>query len=420
MSLRAQMKGVATGELRVSDLLDHLLEQIGQREPSVNAFIFLDHDAVRAEAQRIDALPGGAAKGLIFAAKDNFDTVDMPTGYGSSLYTHNQPARDASSIALLRLEAGLLLGKTVSTEFAHVYPGKTSNPYNSAHTPGGSSSGSAAAVAAGMVPFAFGTQTTGSVIRPAAYCGIVGFKPTWGDVNFAGVMANSPSFDTVGLMANTVDDVTVVWQLLTGQTLAPLSMPALTNCRIGYCQTPWWDDVTAEAQASTDNAAAALSSAGAQVIDFDDLGAFDDIVQLQGQVSGFEFSRVMAHERLHSLDQLSADLRDGRMQTGLDTTHAEYTTARQRLDVARVRLDEAFDAVDFVLTPPGPGAAPEGLRRTGPATFNLPWTTLHTPCVTVPAFANDAGLPVGLQVVGKRYTDAATLGYADAVRAFFA
>ena len=418
MSAREMGQAIAAGETTPSKLLEQHLEIIAQREPQVLAWKHLDRDGARARARVLDGAPvAGPLHGIPFGIKDNIDTHDMPTGYGSAIHEGHRPARDAACVAGMRLAGANPLGKTVSTEFAHRAPGATRNPHDASHTPGGSSSGSAAAVACGMVPIAFGSQTTGSVIRPAAYCGVVGYKPTWGLFNPSGMLANTPSFDTLGVMARTVEDIALVRRALLDDSLPELAPAALAGVRVGLCRTPFWDRASADAQALLADAAAALQRHGVTISDFDDAGAFDGLEPANLVVSGYEFARTMSHERLFALDRLSEVLRDGRMADGLRDTYAAYVAALQRLERARLQLDQAFDAVDFVLTLPAPGAAPAGLAFTGSADFNMPWTTLHTPAVTLPIARDAHGLPLGVQLVAKRYHDGPLLDFAHTVLA---
>jgi amidase len=418
MSASAMAQAIAGGTSTPSALLEQHLEIIAQREPQVLAWIHLDRDGARARARTLDAAPAaGPLHGIPFGIKDNIDTCDMPTGYGSAIHAGFRPARDASCVAAMRLAGANPLGKTVSTEFAHRAPGATRNPHDPTHTPGGSSSGSVAAVACGMVPIAFGSQTTGSVIRPAAYCGVVGFKPTYGQFNPSGMLANTPSFDTLGVMARAVEDIALVRRALLDGSLPAFAPAPPAGVRVGVCRTPWWDQASADAHTLLEDGAAALARAGAVVSDFADNGAFDGLEQANLAVSGYEFARTLAHERLHAFDRLSAVLRDGRMADGLRGTYADYVAALQRLERARLQLDQAFDAVDFVLTLPAPGAAPAGLAATGSAIFNMPWTSLHTPAITLPVARDRHGLPLGLQLVAKRYRDDPLLALAHTVLA---
>jgi len=418
-----QINDVQAGRLRVREIVESLLECVDRNEPDVRAWAHLDRNALiqLADYQDRERAAGRASNqplhGLVFAVKDNFDTCDMPTAYGSTIHAGCQPFRDASCVATLRMGGAALMGKTVTTEFAHVYPGATGNPFNPKHTPGGSSSGSAAAVAAAMVPFAFGTQTTGSVIRPAAYCGVVGFKPTFGDVNVTGVLPNAPSFDTVGMFARSVADVAFVHGTLLDIDVNSFDPLPVSGLKIGLCRTPWWDRADDVARQSLEDASDILQSAGATITDFDPPGVFDDLETLSQVVSGFEFSRTIAHERRLAESELSADLREGRMRSGLNTRYEVYADAQRRLRAARDRADHAFESVDLVMSLPAPGPAPLGLRRTGDAVFNMPWTTLHTPALTLPAFSSDDGLPMGIQLSAKRHSDrrlmAQTLAVAD-------
>lgn len=420
ISLRNQIRAVVEGHCSVKFIVEELLECIDQQEAHIQAWSYLDRAAILQKADDLDRGSALPARGLIFAAKDNYDTHDMPTAYGSPIYQNHQPGRDASSIASLRIAGALLLGKTVTTEFAHVYPGATHNPWNVEHTPGGSSSGSAAAVASGMVPAALGSQTTGSVIRPAAYCGTVGYKPTYGVINVSGMLANAPSFDTVGLFTRSVDDAGVVLSLLVGDPIKPIEPISIKSMRIGFCRTPYWDRADAEAHSLLEQAVRELESQGAIISDFDGAGAFDDLLAIHQLVSGYEFARTLAHERLYAApDQLSDDLRYGRMQTGLDTDYDQYVTAQKKLQSARQLMDQAFADIDVVVSLPAPGAAPQGLRKTGDAIFNMPWTAMHTPVMTLPSFKSASGLPMGLQVSAARYHDQHLLSCASAITQVF-
>lgn len=417
--LYEQIAAVADGQLTVTAIVEELLEQIEQKDTTVQAWSYLDRNTVLKQATELDRGPALPARGLIFAAKDNYDTHDMPTAYGSPIHTGHQPGRDAASVASLRIAGALLLGKTVTTEFAHVYPGPTRNPWNPEHTPGGSSSGSAAAVASGMVPAALGSQTTGSVIRPAAFCGTVGFKPSYGVINASGMLANAPSFDTIGIFTRSVDDASVMYSLLTGEPITALETAPVKSMRIGFCRTPYWQRADEEARVITEQAADTLARAGAHVTDFEAADVFAGLSELNQQVSGYEFARTVAHERLYAADQLSDDLRDGRMQTGLQTRYAEYIEAQKKFQIARQKLDAAFADIDIIIGLPAPGAAPVGLRRTGDPIFNMPWTTLHTPAMTLPLFRAANGLPIGLQVCARRYHDQHLLRCASGIAELF-
>ncbi|MEM7404937.1 MAG: amidase [Pseudomonadota bacterium] len=416
MTATEAVAAVARAETTVEALTARALERIAERDGDIQAFKHVDPDYTLAAARAADLrAERSPLAGVLVAYKDNIDTAALPTGYGSPIHEGVQPARDAACVALMSLAGATTLGKTVTTEFAHRHPGATANPWHTGHTPGGSSSGSAAAVANGLAPIAFGTQTTGSVIRPAAYCGVIGYKPTFGDINVTGVLPNTPSFDTVGIMARAVDDLVLARRALMDASLPALAAPEAKTLKFAICPTPFWDEASADMQQLVEDTARALERAGATRVDFDENGAFVDLVKANVAVSGYEFARTLAYERLHAMDRLSPILRDGRMTDGLTHTHADYVAGQRRLAAARVQLDGAFDAVDFVVTPAAPGAAPAGLGHTGSANFNMPWTSLHTPAITLPLRRDSAGLPLGLQLASRRYADDTLLAAARTV-----
>ena len=402
---------IHTEKFSALDAVEACLANTAHLEGDVKAWIHLDADGARQRARDFDDMARSDPRrqrlmaGVPVGLKDNIDTADMPTAYGTGIYTDARPFRDAACVAQMRLAGANPLGKTASTEFAHRHPGATRNPWELNHTPGGSSSGSAAAVAAGMVPVALGTQTTGSVIRPAAYCGVFGYKPSFGDINVSGVLANTPSFDTVGIMARCVDDLLLVRRAILDESVSPAPVPDPQSLRIGICRTPYWDEAEADMKQLLEQAGADLERAGASVFDFHDQGAFVSLDEANITVSGYEFARTLAFERMRHYDKLSPVLREGRMADGLRVTYAEYAAAQRRLAESRTQLDHAFHNVDFVITPPSPGAAPAGIEFTGSATFNQIWTSMHTPAITLPISRNTAGLPLGLQIANSRYED---------------
>lgn len=414
---------IAAGKTTPTKVLHEHFALIDEREHEVHAWTVLDREAALEEAQQLEC--GMSAQGLMhgvpFGIKDNIDTADLPTEYGSTIHTAHQPGRDATCVAGLRLAGGIAMGKTVCTEFAHRAPRATRNPWNVAHTPGGSSSGSAAAVACGMVPIALGTQTTGSVIRPATYCGVIGYKPTWGEFNISGVLANSPSFDTLGVMARSVEDIVLVRRALLDESIPTLAASPVAGARIGVYRTPFWDQADETTQKLLDDASTALQKAGATIVDFDaqDGDALDGLDQASVEVSGYEFARTLNHERRVAYDALSDDLRDGRMADGLNCRYEDYVAALQNIERARARMDDALSAVDFLITPAAQGAAPKGHARTGSAVFNMAWTTLHTPALTLPIASDKQGLPLGLQLVSKRHSDDRLLAFSAAVFSLF-
>jgi amidase len=412
LSARETAREIAAGRLSAEALVAACLDRIATSEPVVGAWHHLDRDAALAAARRCDAMaPRGPLHGLPIAVKDLIDTSDMPTGYGSAIYEGHRPAADAACVALARGAGAVVLGKTVTTEFACFTPGKTANPHNPRHTPGGSSSGSAAAVAAGMVPLAFGTQTAGSVIRPASFCGIVGFKPSFGVIPRAGAKMLADSLDTIGTMARSVADAAFFAGVVGGRpALRDIAMPARPP-RFGFCRTAMWEEAEPLTEAALSTARVALERAGAAVDDIAVAPEHRTLTAAQETVMGFELVRGLADERLRHSAELSprlGQLLDVGMTVGADA----YDAACAETALARAALDRFFGACDAMLVPAAPGEAPEGLGYTGNPVFNRMWTLLGVPCVTLPAFWSDAGLPVGIQLVGRIGQDAALMAAA--------
>ncbi len=329
----------------------------------------------------------------------------MPSGYGSPIYTGCRPSFDASAVALPRAAGAILMGKTVTTEFANRHPGPTSNPHNPAYSPGGSSSGSAAAVADFMVPLAIGTQTGGSVIRPAAYCGVVGWKPSFGLFPPAGMHVNTESLDTVGAMARSVEDIALFRAALMGipyeKPVSPERPP-----RLALCRTPHWDEAQPEGRAVLEAAAARLGAAGAKIVESELPADCADISEIQRRHSAYEAPRNHAPELYRHAALLSDDLlANGRIAAGRKLSLDDFRTAWRRADRARAAADEWAGGFDAILTLPAPGQAPKGLASTGDAIFNGLWTILQMPCLTLPAGAGPDGLPVGIQLVARRHDD---------------
>jgi Asp-tRNA(Asn)/Glu-tRNA(Gln) amidotransferase A subunit family amidase len=405
-SARAAAQEIAAGRLRAEALVAAYLERIAAREPAVGAWHRLDPEAALAAARRCDgAPPSGPLHGIPIAVKDLIDTVEMPTGYGSAIYEGHRPAADAACVALARGAGAIVLGKTVTTEFACFTPGKTANPRNPAHTPGGSSSGSAAAVAAGMAPLALGTQTAGSVIRPAAYCGVIGFKPSFGVIPRAGVKMLADSLDTIGVMAANVADAGFFAGVLGGRpAVREAAMPGAAP-RFGLYRTPMWDEAEPSTAAALDHARGALEKAGAWVADLAVPAEHQRLTAAQEAIMGFELARSLAHERLLHSAELSprlAQLLDAGMTVGAPA----YDAACAEAAAARASLDGFFGPCDALLAPAAPGAAPPGLGYTGNPVFNRMWTLLGAPCLTLPAIWGEGGLPTGVQLVGRVGDDA--------------
>jgi len=397
---------IDSGELTSEWVVRSCLDHIAEREPVVRAWAHLDRDAVLEAARAADKSgKHGLLQGVPFGVKDIFDTADMPAGYGSPIYTGCRPSFDASAVSLPRAAGAILLGKTVTTEFANRHPGPTSNPHNPMHTPGGSSSGSAAAVADFMVPLAIGTQTGGSVIRPAAYCGVVGFKPSYGLFPPAGMHVNTESLDTVGAMARSVEDIALFRAALMA---IPYDLPAMPEWppRLGLCRTPHWDRATPEGRAVLEAAAGRLRAAGAEIVEAELPGECDGISEVQRRHSVFEAPRVHAPELHRHEALLSPDLLErGKITDGRQFTQEDFRAAWRSAEAMRAAAQEWAGGFDAILTLPAPGAAPRGLGETGSAVFNGLWTALYMPCLTLPADVTADGLPVGIQLVGRRHRD---------------
>src|ERR1041384_1223275 len=412
--------GIREKKFTSEDLTRSCLERIKAREPDVKAWVHLDEDFALAQARQCDRSPtDGPIHGVPFAAKDIMNTADLPTEYGSPIYKGNRPKADAACVALSRAAGGVLLGKTVTTEFASRAPlGKTTNPHNPKHTPGGSSSGSAAAVADFMVPLGFGTQTVGSVIRPAAFCGCIGYKPSFGEISTQGVKQNTASFDTVGLFARAVEDLGLFRAALTGFAPKPLTAVPVNELKIGFCRTIFWDRAEEYTKTLLEQAAAALTRAGAKVSEFVLGESFQQFEITGRRITDYEFSRGLTWERQHHGDLLREFQRE-KFAGFLNISYEQYREAEAALSRCRRDLTEAMKNIDLLLTPSAPGEAPAGLASTGDTSFNILSTWTYTPCVTLPVFTGPSGLPVAIQLIGHRNQDHRMLEAAAAVYQVF-
>jgi Asp-tRNA(Asn)/Glu-tRNA(Gln) amidotransferase A subunit family amidase len=410
---------LAQRTLLAEDLVRACLEYMDAREPEVQAWAYVQRDAALAHAKQLDAgAHSGLLHGLPIGVKDLLATSDMPTTYGSAIYANYRPGFDAACVAVARQQGAVVVGKTVSTEFATFQPNQTRNPLRLTHTPGGSSSGSAAAVADSMVPLAIGTQTAGSLIRPASYCGIVAFKPSFGCIARAGAKLLSDTLDTVGTMARTVPDAALFAAAMSGRhawLVKPLGEVLSRPLRIGICRTYEWSQADVDTQNALARAEQALKKA--RLFEVKDLKLppdFETLAKAQTQVQLFEQAHNLAHEYITHFEGLSPRLQ-GILQSGKDVTHAQYDAALQHIDRCRQQLQTVFQDVDVLLAPSAQGEAPENLENTGDPVFCRIWTVLHTPAINVPAGLGAKGMPIGLQVVGAVGADALTLAAAHAV-----
>jgi Asp-tRNA(Asn)/Glu-tRNA(Gln) amidotransferase A subunit family amidase len=399
-----------TAEALVRDCLDRI-----EARSAVKAWVWLDPELALAQARDADrAGRPGVLKGVPVGIKDVIDTYDMPTQHGSPIYAGNRPFADAACVALTRAAGGVILGKTVTTEFANRHPRETVHPLNPAHTPGGSSSGSAAAVADFQVPVGFGTQTGGSTIRPAAFCGVIGYKPSFGEFSRVGIKMQCHNLDTLGIICRSLDDVSLLRAALLVQPRRPVDR-ASNAPRIGFCRTPAWDHADGDTHALLERTASRLSAAGASVKDVAPVPS--DILDQQHRIFAFEAARNYAYEYEVHGDKLSPSLRDGLLKPGRELPLSAYIEAIETAEAFRARLDDVFGEFDVLLAPSAVGEAPEGLHSTGDARFNAIWTLAWTPCVTLPAGAGHKGLPLGIQLVGARFRDEALLDAAAWVEA---
>ncbi len=406
-SAHAQMNA---GQLSAVQLTEACLARVTAREPDVRAWVHIHADEVLAQARLCDAEPRRSAlHGIPVGIKDIIDVAGMPAEYGSPIYAGHRAHADAACVAALRNAGAIIMGKTVTTEFAMRHPNKTRNPLNLAHTPGGSSSGSAAGVADFMMPLGLGTQTGGSVLRPSSYCGVVGFKPTFCVINRVGVKPNSESLDTVGLIARSVADIAMSLPVAT-ECAAP-GTSAITQPRIAFCRTPQWPAAEPATMTTIEAAAATLARAGAIITEFQLPPAFDALTAAHSVINDYEAYRALSHELRTAPEKLSASLQP-RIPRWAERTLADYARAQQAVADCRRLLRDIFKDFDALMVPSAPGEAPLTLNSTGEATFNAIWTALHVPAITLPAGKGPAGLPVGVQLVGAYGADYALLACA--------
>lgn len=403
---------IAARELMAADLLEACIAIIARDDGLLQAWQHVDAEGARALACRgASDDPPRPLAGIPIGVKDIFDTAAMPTEYGSGFYRGHRPTADAAAVTRLRQAGAVILGKTVTTEFASVAPSRTRNPRNTNHTPGGSSSGSAAAVAAGMVPAAIGTQTAGSVIRPAAYCGIVGYKPSFGLIDFTGAKHLAPSFDTVGVLASSIADAALVASVLAGQpSLAAAGDSG--SLAIGMYLPPWSDRAEPASLTAVRYAAKRVRDHGVRLHEVGEIAGFADLLAAQQDVMDWEMVHNLGREMREGeslIDPVTLEnlkLREARM------SERAFERAQAWLMTARRHLGEAMAGLDALIVPAAPGEAPFGLASTGSSEFNRGWTALHVPCVTVPVGVGPRGLPVGVQIIAPEGADAAALAAA--------
>ena len=377
------------------------LARIRSADAELKAFAALrGEDDARQAMQRLT----GPLAGRWVAVKDIFDTADLPTSYGSAIYAGHQPAFDAAMVSVLRRAGALVIGKSVTTEFAFLQPAATLNPAAPGCTPGGSSAGSAASVAAGLVPLAIGSQTGGSVIRPASFCGIVGFKPSFGLLPTTGMKAFSWSLDTVGLFARTVDEVAAFAQAVSGQRIAAAPERDPRAWVVGVPDSYPWGETSVSAQKALTRATAALRQAGARVVSCTLPPWASEAFIAHDAIQGWEAVRALATEMERSPEGLSPLLRDYLAASGKITDKA-YAAAQGQAARARAGYAQWLPGIDVILTPSAPDEPPAGYASTGVSTFNRAWTLLGSPCLGVPGATGVNNRPMGLQISAPRGRD---------------
>ena len=418
LSAAEAARQIAAGDLTSFALTSACLERIDASDGQIQAWVHVDRDLALAAARACDETPArGPLHGVPVGVKDIINTHDMPTQHNSRIYQGHRPGEDAACVALLRAAGAVILGKTHTVEFASVgAKPPTRNPHDPARTPGGSSSGSGAAVGGGMAPLALGTQTGGSTIRPASFCGAFGMKPTFGTVSFNGVKHYAPSLDTIGWLGRGIDDLALVAQAFGLVTWPPLPHD-LTSLRIGLCRTPHWPDAEPASRNALASTAAALAAAGATIEDIELPSSFDDLTAAQDTVMHGEGRYSFEAEYRAHRDLMHPETR-AEVENVRGITPNDLRAAHNHIAACRAEFDARIAAYDAWLTPSVPGEAPLGIESTGEATFNRMWTALHSPCITIPGHLGPNGLPVGIQLIGPRYADDAVLAVAGAVAQF--
>jgi Asp-tRNA(Asn)/Glu-tRNA(Gln) amidotransferase A subunit family amidase len=425
---------VKDGRFSAFELVEDCLKRVGERDEQVQAWAFLDPEHALRQARAADdhrragrAL--GPLHGVPIGIKDIFDTSDYPTEFGSALWRGRTPRQDATAVARLRAAGAIIMGKTVTTEYAYYHPGKARNPHDPSRTPGGSSSGSAAAVAAGMVPAAIGSQTNGSVIRPAAFCGVVGFKPTHGLIPRSGALLLSRALDHVGVFARSVVDAALLADVLAGydeddpdtRAIAAPQLAATAAAepplppRFAFVRGPAWK----AAEPYLDDAFAELVAVLGDAVQPLDLGsAFDRGIDFHGTVMAVDMAHNFRRDLATGGDALSPQLRE-QLERGQRLTAFDYLEAVASAEAFNRLLDNAFDEYDAILTASAPGEAPVGTATGNPIFCSL-WTYLGTPAVSLPLLEGPNAMPIGVQLIGRRGNDARLLRTARWLSQFLA
>ena len=400
---------MAQKRLKARDLVEACLDRIDAREGQVHAWEALDPEGARKRADMLDkrSRPAGPLHGIPLAVKDIIATRTMPTTCGSAIYRDHVVGKDADCVTRLVKAGAIVLGKSVTTEFAGAHAGKTHNPHNLRHTPAGSSSGSAAAVADFMAPVGYGTQTAGSVIRPGAFNGVVAYKGSFGWADMTGIKPYAPSLDTLGFFAREANDLALI-RAAYGHAAADL---VREPPRIGLMRTPWWDQAEPYNRKNIEEAARTLRAAGARVREWKAPDSWAELLPAQHRIMTKEATQSYAQER-RRFSHLFSPAMQGVMVEGDAVSRRQYAAARKRKRTALAQLDEAWERFDILLAPSAKGEAPSGLGYTGDPIFNRFWTLLGTPCIALPFNTGPFGLPLSVQLIGPPDKDDQLIAWA--------
>jgi len=402
MSAHEAAAAIRAKEISSLELIDACLRRIEDREPSVNAWTFIDPEQARAAARACDSVPAtGPLHGVPVGIKDVIDTIDMPTAYGSVIHHGHQPLRDAACVTLIRRAGGIVLGKTVTTEFAMYRPSKTANPHNLAHTPGGSSSGSAAAVADRHVPIALGTQTSGSLIRPAAYCGVIGYKPTFGTFAIEGLKTLAASLDTLGLVARSLDDLLLMFDVMASAKASAMVKPMheAKKLKLGFWQPPFAAAPAPDVD-GLNRAMLRLAGAGIEVVPVTMPESFSALNDVHAALMAYEVARNHIYEYEPPRGATMHALTTAVIEQGWNVSFEAYLRCREATRNARIAFDQIAQSFDALLVPAAPGEAP-AIASTGDPVFNRMWSLLGVPALTLPVAKGPNDLPLGVQLIGR-------------------
>jgi Asp-tRNA(Asn)/Glu-tRNA(Gln) amidotransferase A subunit family amidase len=401
--------GALSGPQSIAEQALDAVARIRASQHTLGAFAHVASDESVVEAAAgIKVSPQSPLGGLAIGVKDIIDTAQMPTRYGSVIYNDHWPAKDAEIVRLLKAAGGIVVGKTMTTQFATWVPTSVPNPHNFGHTPGGSSAGSAVSVAAGLVPVALGTQTLGSVIRPASYCGVVGFKPSFGLLPMLGVKPLAWSLDTLGLFGRSVADVRSVFECLVAGDEAPKS----SSPKLAFVRGPHWAHASHDAQRAFGAAIQRLRGLSGEIPEFDLGPQFEEVVASAQVVHDFEMRQSLMPEFSRSEPLLDPTIAS-RIQAAAELSIQDHTRALAFLERERIRFADAAQKFDALLCLASTGEAPQGHASTGNPIMNTPWTALHAPCLTLPVLKGKSGMPIGMQIVAGKHSDAMILRVAE-------